>query len=171
MSLPIINPIEANKKLAAGACLIDIRPLDEYRRQHIENSICIPITDIPIKDTPPSQDVFIFHCLGGTRTQSNMTILEQFANKKEAYILENGLRGWQQAGLPIIKDSKQPIELMRQVQIVAGLLILLGVILGANLHAGFYLLSGFVGAGLLFAGLTGFCGMAKLLALLPCNRY
>ena len=59
---------------------------------------------------------------------------------------------------------------MRQVQIVAGSLVLLGVVLGTTVSPLFLLLSGFVGAGLVFAGLSGWCGMAQLLALAPWNR-
>ena len=59
---------------------------------------------------------------------------------------------------------------MRQVQIAAGSLVLAGVLLGAFVAPGFYALSGFVGAGLLFAGVSGFCGMARLLAVMPWNR-
>ncbi len=73
-------------------------------------------------------------------------------------------------GLPVKEDKSQPLPLMRQVQIVAGALILLGVALGYAFSSGFFLLSAFVGAGLTFAGITGFCGMARLLALMPWNR-
>jgi predicted branched-subunit amino acid permease len=59
---------------------------------------------------------------------------------------------------------------MRQVQIAAGSLVVIGVLLGALVHPGFYALSAFVGAGLVFAGVSGFCGMARLLVLMPWNR-
>lgn len=59
---------------------------------------------------------------------------------------------------------------MRQVQIAAGALVLLGVILGYGVAPGFFLISGVVGAGLLFAGISGFCGMARLLMKMPWNR-
>jgi predicted branched-subunit amino acid permease len=59
---------------------------------------------------------------------------------------------------------------MRQVQIGAGSLVLIGIILGTLVAPGFYALSAFVGAGLVFAGTTGFCGMAHLLARMPWNR-
>ena len=85
-------------------------------------------------------------------------------------MLEGGLEAWKKAGLPTALDTKQPIEIMRQVQITAGSLVLLGVALGFLVAPGFFLLSGFVGAGLTLAGATGFCGMAKLLALMPWNR-
>ncbi|MFY7978292.1 MAG: YgaP family membrane protein, partial [Brevundimonas sp.] len=74
------------------------------------------------------------------------------------------------AGLPIRTDARAPLELMRQVQIAAGGLILLGAALGTFLHPAGWTLSAFVGAGLLTAGVTGFCGMARLLAVLPWNR-
>ena len=61
-------------------------------------------------------------------------------------------------------------NLMRQVQITAGALVLAGVLLGAYVAPGWYGLSAFFGAGLVFAGVTGWCGMAKLLAVMPWNR-
>ena len=67
-------------------------------------------------------------------------------------------------------DRRQPIELMRQVQIVAGSLVLLGVALGISVAPAFLALSAFVGAGLAFAGISGWCGMARLLAIMPWNR-
>ena len=67
-------------------------------------------------------------------------------------------------------DTRQPIEIMRQVQITAGGLVFLGVILGVWVAPAFLGLSAFVGAGLMFAGISGWCGMAKLLALMPWNR-
>ena len=72
--------------------------------------------------------------------------------------------------MPTQLDRSQPIEIMRQVQIVAGSLVLIGVILGYFVTPAFYALPAFVGAGLLFAGISGFCGMAKLLAIMPWNR-
>ena len=85
-------------------------------------------------------------------------------------MLDGGLEAWKRAGLPVIEDRSAPLPLMRQVQIVAGSLVLLGVVLGFLLGPAWFGLAGFVGAGLVFAGVTGFCGMARLLARLPWNR-
>ena len=85
-------------------------------------------------------------------------------------IVQGGLNGWKAAGYPVITDRRQPLPLMRQVQIVAGALVFGGTLAGASLSALFYLIPAFVGAGLLFAGLTGWCGMAKLLAVMPWNK-
>jgi hypothetical protein len=111
----------------------------------------------------------IFHCHAGQRTAENAGRLQQATNC-EAYILEGGIEGWKQAGLPVVADKSQPIEINRQVMIAAGSLVLIGVLLGAFVSSGFYVLSGLIGAGLVFAGVSGFCGMAKLLALMPWNR-
>lgn len=88
----------------------------------------------------------------------------------ESYILEGGIDAWKKAGLPVAFDRKAPIPTMRQVQIVAGSLVVLGTVLGATVAPAFYALSAFVGAGLVFAGVTGFCGMERVLALMPWNR-
>lgn len=72
------------------------------------------------------------------------------------------------AGRAVLIDIREPM--MRQVQIAAGLLVLTGVILGFLVHPGFFGLSGLVGAGLTFAGVTGFCGAARLLQAAPWNR-
>jgi rhodanese-related sulfurtransferase len=87
-----------------------------------------------------------------------------------AYVLKGGVDAWAKLGLPLTVDEKAPLEIMRQVQIVAGLLVLTGVILGFVVAPGWFGLSAFVGAGLTFAGVTGFCGMARLLMLAPWNR-
>jgi rhodanese-related sulfurtransferase len=88
----------------------------------------------------------------------------------DVYVLDGGMDAWKRSGLPTVIDASQPMELSRQVHIAAGLLVLLGVILGTVVSPWFYILSGFVGAGLVFAGLSGFCGMARLLMKAPWNR-
>jgi predicted branched-subunit amino acid permease len=72
--------------------------------------------------------------------------------------------------LPVTRSSVKIISLERQVRIVAGSLVLIGVLLGWFVHRGFFGLSAFVGAGLVFAGITDFCGMGLLLAKLPWNK-
>jgi rhodanese-related sulfurtransferase len=151
--------------------LIDIREADEHAREHIPGSRHHSLTRVD-RDSPArsGDDVLIFHCRSGARTIGNASRLAAAAQTCEAYILDGGLDAWKKAGLPVTLDRSQPIDIMRQVQIVAGSLVLIGVVLGALVSPGFYALSGFVGAGLLFAGVSGFCGMARLLAVMPWNR-
>ena len=170
MSLPLISPRQANARVAEGAKLIDIRDADEYAREHIPAARSVPLDTLPGALNALAGDTVIFHCQSGARTSGNAERLAQAATPAEAFVVEGGIQGWKQAGLPTVEDKSQPLPLMRQVQIAAGLLILCGVVLGYSVSSGFFLLSGFVGAGLLFAGVTGFCGMARLLKVMPWNR-
>jgi rhodanese-related sulfurtransferase len=88
----------------------------------------------------------------------------------EAMTLAGGMAAWRKAGGPVEGDGGRGIPLDRQVLIVAGVLVLLGVVLAQMVHPGWNALSGFVGAGLVFAGLSGFCGLALLLAKAPWNQ-
>ncbi len=103
------------------------------------------------------------------RTTQNAARLKDAASS-EAYIMEGGLDAWKKAGLPVASDSSAPIELHRQVMIGAGSFVLLFVLLGTFVSPLFYAFAGFVGAGLVFGGMTGICGMAKALAVMPWNR-
>lgn len=170
MSLPLISPQQANALVAEGAKLIDIRDPDEYAREHIPAARSVPLSTLPGGLETHAGETVIFHCQSGARTSSNAARLAQAAAPAQAFIVEGGIQGWKLAGLITQEDTSQPLPLMRQVQIAAGLLTLCGVVLGFTLSTGFFLLSGFVGAGLLFAGLTGFCGMARLLKVMPWNR-
>ncbi|MGX3020412.1 rhodanese family protein [Ursidibacter sp. B-7004-1] len=172
--MKIISPQEAKEMCVQGAILIDIRETAEYRREHISNAISIPLSQLQEKnqfDLTPNTTV-IFHCKSGVRTKQAEAQLNEFAqtNNFDVYLLENGIDGWKQAGLETIIDRSQPIGLMRQVQITAGSFVLLGTILGTFIHPLFYSISAFIGAGLIFAGVTGFCGMARLLAKMPWNK-
>ncbi|SAD23141.1 rhodanese-like protein [Enterobacter cloacae] len=168
MSLPLISPREASARIAEGAKLIDIRDADEYAREHIPAAQSMPLDTLPGGLKTHAGETVIFHCQSGARTSGNADRLAQAAAPAQALVVEGGIQGWKQAGLQTVEDKTQP--LMRQVQIAAGLLILCGVVLGYSVSDGFFLLSGFVGAGLLFAGVTGFCGMARLLKVMPWNR-
>lgn len=170
MSLPVISPQQARALIDKGAKLVDIRNADEYAREHIPAARAIPLDSLPGELHPAPGETVIFHCQSGMRTSNNAARLAQAASPAQAFVVEGGIQGWKQAGLPTIEDKTQPLPLMRQVQIAAGLLILCGVLLGYGVSSLFFLLSGFVGAGLLFAGVTGFCGMARLLKVMPWNR-
>jgi rhodanese-related sulfurtransferase len=167
MSLPTISPADAKRLVDQGATLIDIRGADERAREHIPGSHHGPLAQLT--DFAGVSAPLIFHCRSGMRTASNAGRLRESV-PCEAYMLEGGIEGWKQAGLPVVEDKSQPIEIQRQVMIVAGTLVLTFVLLGTFVAPGFTWLAGLIGAGLLFAGVSGWCGMAKLLALMPWNR-
>jgi rhodanese-related sulfurtransferase len=170
-NLKTISPERAVALIRDGAVLVDVRERDEHARERIPGARHHALSQIDngslVRD---GDDVLIFHCRSGARTKGNAARLAAASGNCEIFVLEGGLDAWKKAGLPIALDRSQPIDIMRQVQIAAGGLVLLGVLLGVFVAPGFYALSGFVGAGLLFAGVSGFCGMARLLALMPWNR-
>ena len=170
MKLASISPAKAQAFIAKGAQLIDIRGVDEYAREHIPVAQSVPLDTLSagsLNDHPA--DILIFHCKSGHRTKMNEGTLRA-STANEAFILEGGLEAWKAGGHAVRMDAKQPLELNRQVQITAGSFVLVGFVLGFAVHPVFYGLSGAVGAGLVFSGLTGTCTMAKLLKLMPWNR-
>ncbi|WP_395491058.1 rhodanese family protein [Cedecea davisae] len=173
MNVSAISPEEAKKLITKGAALIDIREPDEYARENIPEAHLLPLSAIKngarLGPLDP-HDVVIFHCQSGMRSTQNAQKLAEIAEPARVLLLAGGLDSWKKLGQEVQEDKSQPMPMMRQVQIVAGALILLGVLLGYGVNQGFFLLSGFVGAGLVFAGVTGFCGMARLLAHMPWNR-
>jgi rhodanese-related sulfurtransferase len=170
MSLKSLSPAEAHALITKGAQLIDIRGADEYAREHIPGAQSVPLEKLTAGSlNHHPADVLIFQCKSGNRTKMNAKAL-QASSACEAFILDGGIDGWKAAGLSVSKDTKQPLELNRQVQITAGGLAFLGCVLGLTLHPGFYALSGAIGAGLMFSGVTGTCAMARLLKRMPWNR-
>ncbi len=167
-----VSPQEAKNLIDRGALLIDIRDPAEYLREHIPKAHLLPLTDITAGKKLEGTDRLpvIFHCLSGGRTTQNANALIKAASPAPAFLMSGGINAWKSANLPTIEDKKQPLPIMRQVQIVAGTLILVGVGLGYTIDSSLFLLSGFVGAGLLFAGVSGLCGMANLLLKMPWNR-
>ena len=109
-------------------------------------------------------------CQSGNRSAQGLNRLLDRGYPHPLADLAGGLPSWQQTGYPLRKLKNAPLPLMRQVQIAAGSLILLGLILSHVAAPGWIALTWFVGAGLTFAGVSGFCGMARLLAVMPWNR-
>ena len=100
----------------------------------------------------------------------SFSIAKAAAGLPDVCVLEGGLSAWKEAGLPTRLDRKQPIELQRQVMIVAGSLVVTGLLLGAFVSPWFAAISAFMGCGLVFAGISGWCGLAKFLMLMPWNK-
>ncbi len=165
--------VDEFKKMYHDDCVVvcDIREPDEYNYERIIGAINQPLSSFETNDliNKLGDKKLVIHCQSGNRTQIHA---DKFAklDVDEVYILDGGINAWKSAGCVTLKGEKSPLPIMRQVQIVAGGLILLGVILGSFYGHAWYLLSAFVGAGLLFAGITGYCGMANILMLLPYNR-
>ena len=167
-----INALELNKMMSEKVVkLYDIREIDEFQRDHIKNAKNTPLSKLDVQDFSEltTNDNVVFYCQGGNRTKQCEAKL-QLLNVDKVLVLDGGISAWKKHGLSIKENQKAPLPIMRQVQIIAGSLIVLGVILGYSVSPMFFLLSGFVGAGLTFAGISGFCGMANILMLLPYNK-
>jgi rhodanese-related sulfurtransferase len=148
--------------------VIDVREPMEYASGHIAGSLNVPLARLHQADLP--QGPLVLVCQSGNRSAKGVQTLLRQSHPHPITDLEGGIPSWQQAGLPVRRLANAPLPLMRQVQIAAGSLVLLGLILSNLVAPAWILLSWFVGAGLVFAGVSGFCGMARLLALMPWNR-
>lgn len=169
-----LSPIDARSLSdmlkARTVTLIDIREPDEYAREHIVGAVSLPLSRLEAGHVAlRSQTPVAFMCRTGMRTNANCDRLAAHAGEP-AFVLAEGLDGWKRAGLATDVDRKAPLDVMRQVQMIAGFIVVLGVILAASVHPAFIWLSGLIGAGLFFAGASGWCGMAKFLSLMPWNR-
>lgn len=166
-----LAPNVVQARLAAGrAVLVDIREPDEFARVHVRGAISQPLSVLEQADLSIDPNVeVVFACRSGMRTASACGRLAERV-KGDAFVLDGGLEAWKRMGLPVVENIKAPIEINRQVQIVAGLLILTGIMLGVLVAPGWLGLAAFVGAGLAFAGVSGTCGLARLLMLAPWNR-
>jgi rhodanese-related sulfurtransferase len=168
-----LSPAEAASLVDAGhALLVDVREADEFASRHIPGALSLPLS---LPDSGPlacgMDSSLIFTCQTGRRTNSNAGRLLARVPGSSAFVLEGGVDAWARAGLPIAgKQAAHTIPIMRQVQIAAGLLVLTSVLLSIFVAPTWIALAGLVGAGLSFAGLTGWCGMAQLLSKMPWNR-
>jgi rhodanese-related sulfurtransferase len=172
MTLPTITAGRAAALLRDNAAvLVDVREADERARAHVPGSLHLPLSRLEqAEPLPHGGRSVVFHCASGARTAQDAARLGALAGLGEAFVVAGGMAALRQAGLAVAQDRGAPLPLMRQVQIAAGSLVLAGVLLGALVAPAFYGIAGFVGAGLVFAGVSGFCGMAQLLARMPWNR-
>ena len=166
-----LSPQQVRERMEGGqAVLVDIREPDEFARSHIMGAQSQPLStwERAHLSVDPDADV-IFTCRSGMRTAGACDRLAARVSG-DAFVLDGGLDAWAKAGLPVATNADAPMEIMRQVQIAAGSLVLIGVLLGFLVTPAWFGLAAFVGAGLTFAGVSGFCGMARLLMLAPWNR-
>jgi rhodanese-related sulfurtransferase len=153
--------------------LIDVRTPLEYRAVHAEPAQTVPLDQLDPKRLIESrngngQEPICFICKSGSRAAKACEKM-QAAGFGNALSIEGGTDAWERAGLPVVR-GKAAMSLERQVRIVAGSLVLIGLLLGWFVHPYLYGLSAFVGAGLIVAGVTDWCGMGMLLARLPWNQ-
>ena len=148
--------------------LIDVREEFEYKAHNIPGAHLIPLASLNKSKLPVSDKPYVIHCkLGGRSAKACMQLLAEDPNLDVSSV-DGGIIAWQDAGYKVNKLAKMPV--VRQTQVTIGLIIVVGALLGHLYNYNFYLVPVFMGCGLIFAGISGFCGMAKLLARMPWNK-
>jgi rhodanese-related sulfurtransferase len=166
---------ELNRRMAAGqpAELLDVRTPVEFDAAHVPGAKLVPLDQLEpesfLRQRIQCDAPLYILCQSGGRARK---AIEKFrrAGFNGCVLVEGGTQAWIEAGLPVNRGKTKVISLERQVRIVAGLLVLAGVLLGWFVHPGFFGLAAFVGGGLVFAGITDFCGMGLMLAKMPWNQ-
>ena len=164
--------------------LIDVRTPDEYRAGHALGAKLVPLDEIDrgalISDLQQSaagyEKPLYITCQAGLRAQQAAERLLS-AGYRRLVLIEGGTEAWKKAGLPIEHSGNaislgngNVISLERQVQIAIGVLLVLKVFFGFTVHELFFAAIPLIGAGLILSGTTRWCGMARLVAMLPWNR-
>lgn len=162
-----IRPDELSARLGAGGRLIDVRTPAEFREAHVQGADNEPLDTLDPARHTGDQPLYVI-CKAGGRGRTACERLVA-AGRENVFNVEGGTQACIAAGLPIAR-GKGTISLERQVRITAGSLVLVGAALAWFVHPVWVGLSAFVGAGLVFAGVTDTCGMGMLLARLPWNR-
>jgi rhodanese-related sulfurtransferase len=154
--------------------MIDVRERDEFESEHIEDSINVPLSQFAMIAPGVLKSLqdreLVFMCRSGKRAALALSEAKGIRPSGNFSVFEGGILNWIEQGKPVISLKKVRLPLMRQVQIIAGFLVVIGTLLAWTQSIEWLALAGFVGAGLMFAGITGFCGMAEILQKMPWNK-
>jgi rhodanese-related sulfurtransferase len=167
-----ITPTELQTILAAqpSSPVIDVRTPMEFAEVHVPQARSVPLDELKpgSLQLPKDQPVYLL-CRSDQRAAK---AAEKFAKEgfSQPIVVEGGTLAWIEANLPVTRGSVKVISLERQVRIIAGALVFTGVLLAHFVNHHFIWLAGFVGAGLVFAGITDICSMGLLIAKLPWNK-
>jgi rhodanese-related sulfurtransferase len=175
MSTQLIDPLQMSQLLAAGTNIdfIDVRTPPEYSEVHAQGTRLIPLDSLNAQTILAGRNgagdrPIYFICKSGARAAKACDKFRA-AGFENTFSVTGGTEAWAAAGLPVVRGPKA-VSLERQVRIAAGSLVLLGLVLGYFVHRGFFGVSAFIAAGLIFSGVTNTCGMGMLLAKMPWNR-
>jgi len=170
--LKAISAAEFAVKLKQGGpyCILDVRTKPEYNEAHVHaTDLHVPLDQLDpeqIRQSAKDKTIYII-CRSGNRSEYAAEILEKAGHEK-VIVVEGGLEACINCGVNVVRGQGMSLE--RQVRLVAGVIVLASVLLGTFLYPFFYIIAGFIGAGLAYSGITGSCGLALLLAKAPWNR-
>ena len=166
-----LTPAELDEAQRAGVVkLLDVRTPAEFASAHVPGSYNMPLDRLTKHGAEFGTAVgpLVLICRSGTRAQQAEQLL-QGEGLPRLHVLDGGILAWERAGLPVTR-GRQVWSIERQIRAIAGGLVLLGTLGGILLWPPLLSLAAFVGAGLLFAGVTDTCMMGLLLARLPWNQ-
>ena len=166
------SQVQADLQSGKRVVLIDVRTPVEHDEMHIAGSRLMPLDQLDaatVKSASAGSESCVLICRSGKRAEQAHQKLHA-AGCENLVILDGGVMAWEAAGLPLERTERKVLPLMRQVQLIIGLLALTGSILALTVHKNFAILPAFLGAGLTMAGSTGWCGLAILLSKMPWNK-
>ena len=170
-----IAPHELHRVLAGGgpAQLLDVRTPAEFAGAHVPGAKLIPLDDLDPASFARQRGaeeipVYVL-CQSGGRARKAIEKLER-AGVRNCVLVEGGTQGWIDAGLRVNRGQSHVLPLMCQVQIIVGFISVSGAVLALAVNPLFAIVPLVTGCGLFFAGITGTCGLALLLARMPWNR-
>ena len=171
-----ITPRRLHDRLQHGQDphLLDVRTQAEYAEVHVTGVHLAPLDSLDasglatVNGFGKDQPLYIF-CRSGNRAKQAADKLEK-SGYQQCQVVEGGTMAWIEAGLPVTRGTGTVISLERQVRIAAGTIVVSGVLLAYFVNPAFIWLSGFIGAGLTFAGITDWCGMGMLISRMPWNQ-
>ena len=169
-----IDPVEVQRLIDTGyeLTLIDVRTPAEFCEVHAVGAKNIPLDELNpdqmvIGRDADSEPLYLI-CRSDSRGKKACEAFHAIGHTNVVNVA-GGTVAWDDLGLPVVR-GKKTISLERQVRIAAGLLIVVGVALGWAFHPGWSGVAAFVGAGLMYSGVTDSCAMAMILAKMPWNR-
>lgn len=176
MKIATLSVVELQKRLLSGetSAVVDVRTPVEFDEVHAVAAVNVPLDRVSAETLAAAgcvecgQPVYLLCRSGQRATKAAEKLVE--CGYAQPVVVTGGTLAWIEAGLPVTRGESKVISLERQVRIAAGALVVTGALLAWFVHPNFVWLSGFVGAGLVFAGVTDFCGMGLLIAKMPWNR-
>jgi rhodanese-related sulfurtransferase len=153
------------------AVLVDVRGPAEYKAEHIEGAHLLPLAKVRATSLPErTGKKLVIHCLKGGRGSQACEKLLAEDPSLEIYNLEGGMNAWGTAGYSVKGSGSFFLPLDRQVQLTIGICVLAASGLAYFVDPAFLLIAAIIGVGLTIAGLTGFCGLARIIAIMPWNQ-
>lgn len=174
MAVNTIAPSAVHDLMKSGRSLtiIDVRTPAEFAGVHVDGARSLPLDTLEAGAlaslSGKGEPIYVVCQSGGRAAKACERLVN--AGVGPVYSIEGGTAAWERQGFPVVRGTVRVISIERQVRIAAGGLVLVGGLLAWFVHPGFLVLPLFIGSGLVFAGVTDWCGMGLLLARMPWNR-